>query len=56
MPEITDQPAPERNDRPHIADLVMVDMAERKKVDAYQEALDLMMHLRQAIEERRAGA
>lgn len=68
---IEDQPPPLHNDRPAIADLVLEDVAERKRigierygtplqahngrdalVDAYQEALDLVMYLRQAIEER----
>lgn len=69
--EIQDQPDPIKNDQPHIADLVIADMVERKAIgieryktalqpfngrdaliDAYQEALDLTMYLRQAIEER----
>jgi hypothetical protein len=73
MPDIADQPPPVPNDRPAIADLVIADMAERKRigterygtplqagngrdalVDAYQEALDLVVYLRQAIEERDA--
>lgn len=73
MSSIKDQPAPVPNDKPAIADLVIADMQERKRlgierygtplqahngrdalVDAYQEALDLTMYLRQAIEERDA--
>lgn len=65
------QPDPVLNELPHIVDLVMADMVERKRVgierygvalqahngrdalqDAYEEALDLTMYLRQAIEER----
>lgn len=68
---INDQPPPVPNDRIAIADLVINDMHERKRigierygmplqafngrdplVDAYQEALDLVMYLRQVIEER----
>ena len=68
---IQDQPAPVPNREPAIADLVIVDMQERKAVgiarygtplqanngrdalvDAYQEALDLVMYLRQVLEER----
>jgi hypothetical protein len=67
------QPAPQRNDRPCVQDLVMADIEARKVhgvkkygtllqpfngrdalVDAYQEALDLCMYLRQEIEERRS--
>lgn len=66
-----DQSTPISNNNPHIADLVIQDMAARKELgiqkygtalqpfngrdalmDAYQEALDLCMYLRQAIEER----
>jgi hypothetical protein len=73
--EIVDQPAPVPNERPAIADLVLADVAERKRlgverygvalqagngrdalVDGYQEALDLVMYLRQAIEERDQAA
>jgi hypothetical protein len=65
------QPDPTPTTGPHIADLVMADMAARKELgiqrygvalqagngrdalqDAYEEALDLTMYLRQAIEER----
>lgn len=75
MTEILDQPPPRPNDRLAIADLVIADMVERKRigierygtplqahngrdalVDAYQEALDLVVYLRAAIEERRAEA
>jgi len=71
MPE---QPPPIANNHPHIADLVIQDMANRKQlgierygtalqpfngrdalVDAYEEALDLCVYLRQAIEERNKG-
>lgn len=67
---IEDQPAPLPSDGPPIVDLVMADLAERKRVgierygmplranngrsalvDAYQEALDLCVYLRQVIEE-----
>jgi hypothetical protein len=66
-----DQPAPVRNDLPEVADLVLADMGERKRVgmqrygvplqphngrdalrDAYEEALDLCVYLRQAMFER----
>lgn len=68
---IEDQPPPLASDGPPIVDLVMADLAERKRVgierygmplrafngrnslvDAYQEALDLCVYLRQAIEEQ----
>jgi hypothetical protein len=67
------QPAPIRNDQPHVIDLVMCDLQARSEVgvqtygvrlqpfngrdalmDAYQEALNLCMCLRQALEERNA--
>lgn len=70
-PTVEDQPPPEPNDLPHVADLVLADIAERKRVgierygtplqprngrraliDAYQEALDLVLYLRQAIWEQ----
>lgn len=70
-----DQPPPTPNQRPAIQDLVIRDIAERKRVgvarygtplqgfngrdalmDAYQEALDLVQYLRQAIYERDALA
>ena len=66
-----DQPPPHPNANPAIQDLVMQDVAERKRlgierygtplqafngrdalVDAYQEALDLVQYLRQALYER----
>lgn len=66
-----EQPLPIPNHLPHIADLVLADMVERKQLgiqrygtplqahngrdallDAYQEALDLALYLRQAIYER----
>lgn len=69
---VQEQLPPKPNNREHIWDLVIQDMAQRdadgaKKygthlqafngrnplVDAYQEALDLVVYLRQAIEERR---
>ncbi len=69
--EIVDQPPPVPNDRTPIVDLVVEDLAERKRIgierygvplqahngrdaliDAYQEAMDLVIYLRQAIEER----
>jgi hypothetical protein len=68
---IADQPPPKSATGPAIQDLVMADVAERKRigierygtplqahngrdalVDAYQEALDLVQYLRQAIYER----
>lgn len=68
---ITDQPPPIPNSLPAIADLVIQDMVERKRIgierygvplqpfngrdaliDAYQEALDLAVYLRQLVEER----
>lgn len=71
MNAIADQPAPTPNNHPPIVDLVVADLAERKRVgierygvalqphngrdalvDAYQEAMDLTLYLRQAIEER----
>lgn len=71
MEATLEQQSPDANNHPHIADLVIQDMAERKQlgikrygtalqpfngrdalVDAYQEALDLCVYLRQAIEER----
>lgn len=71
---ITDQPPPIPNDKPAIADLVIQDMIERKRigierygvalqpfngrnalVDAYQEALDLAIYLRQLIEENKTS-
>lgn len=62
-----DQPPPQPNDGPHVADLVLADMQERKRIgrehyrvppgrdalrNAYEEALDLCVYLRQAIAER----
>lgn len=66
-----DQPLPTKNDSMDIQTLVMIDIAERRKVgierygtalqanngrdalrDAYEEAIDLCMYLRQMIEER----
>jgi hypothetical protein len=71
MSLVTEQPAPEPNDRPAAWDLVLADMRARDAegrrkygtplqpfngrdalVDAYQEALDLAVYLRQAIYER----
>lgn len=65
------EPMPVKNDRPHIQDLVVIDIGERKSqgiakygtalqgfngrdalTDAYQEALDLVQYLRQALYER----
>jgi hypothetical protein len=65
------QPKPKKNKNPHIVDLVVKDMKERKKqgiktygvalqafngrdalLDAYQEALDLAIYLKQEMEER----
>ncbi len=67
----SEQPKPVKNDNPHIVDLVVKDMKERKKqgiktygvalqafngrdalLDAYQEAMDLAIYLKQAMEER----
>jgi hypothetical protein len=67
----TPEQPPVKNARPHIQDLVMADIAERKVQgiakygtalqgfngrdalkDAYQEALDLVQYLRQALYER----
>jgi hypothetical protein len=64
-------PPPKKTDGPHIADLVLADILERKRIgmqrygtplqahngrnalrDAYEEALDLAMYLRQALEEQ----
>lgn len=66
-----EQPPPKKTDGVAIVDLVVADMAERKRLgierygtplqahngrdalrDAYEEAMDLVMYLRQAIEER----
>lgn len=66
------QPKPIKNKNPHIVDLVVKDMKERKKQgiktygvalqafngrdalqDAYEEALDLAIYLKQAMEERK---
>jgi hypothetical protein len=71
----SEQVEPVRSDRPHIADLVIQDVAARKALglqkygtplqahngrdallDACQEALDLCVYLRQAIEERGSGS
>lgn len=68
---MSDQPAPKKTDGAHIADLVLEDIRERKRIgiqrygtplqahngrnalrDAYEEALDLAMYLRQALEEQ----
>lgn len=68
---VTEQPAPQANDKPAVWDLVMADMKARDQegrrkygvplqphngrdvlVDAFQEALDLCVYLRQAIYER----
>lgn len=65
------EPAPIKNDKPAIWDLVMLDIIERDEygqekyntrlqpfngrdalIDAYQEALDLIVYLRQLIYER----
>ena len=67
----TDQPLPEKNDRPFIQDLVIADIEDRKALgirkygtllqsgngrdmllDAYQEALDLVIYLRGLLDER----
>lgn len=66
-----EQVEPIPNHLPHITDLVLADMGERKRLgiqrygtplqphngrdallDAYQEAMDLTLYLRQAIYER----
>ena len=66
-----EQPAPKSADGPAIVDLVVSDLAERKRLgverygmalqahngrdalrDAYEEAMDLCVYLRQVIEER----
>lgn len=71
--DVVDQPPPVPNERPAIADLVIADMVERKRVgterygtplqahngrdalvDLYQELLDAVVYVRQAIEERSA--
>lgn len=68
---VTEQPAPQANDKPAVWDLVIADMKARDAegrrkygvplqphngrdvlVDAFQEALDLCVYLRQAIYER----
>lgn len=68
------QPPPEKNDLPHVWDLVIKDMHERDQwaagkygthlqpfngrdalIDAYQEALDLSVYLRQAMYESHEG-
>lgn len=73
-PAVAEQPPPRRSRGPHVADLVIAGIAERKRlglvrygvplqpgnghdplVDAYQEAIDLALYLRQAIEERRSA-
>ena len=60
------QPPPTPNDKPAVWDLVLADMAERRRclapakpypskdglVGAYHAALDMVAFLRQAIEER----
>jgi hypothetical protein len=65
------EPAPVRNDRPAVWQIVIADMQQRDAtgrakygtplqpfngrdalVDAYQEALDLVVYMRQAIYER----
>lgn len=70
---VEDQPPPVPNAHPHVADVVIMDIRDRKQLgigrygvalqpfngrdaltDAYQEALDLCMYLRQAILERDA--
>lgn len=71
---VEDQPAPTKNERPAIWDLVIDDMRERDQVglrkygtrlqphngrdclvDAYQEALDMAVYLRQKIQEDRGA-
>lgn len=66
-----EQPLPSPNHLPHITDLLLKDVVERKQLgiqrygiplqphngrdallDAYQEAMDLALYLRQAIYER----
>jgi hypothetical protein len=53
--EIVDQPAPVPNERPAIADLVLADVAERKRLGVERYGV-LVMYLRQAIEERDQAA
>ena len=49
---VVDQPPPKPNDKPAVWDLVQPFNGRDALVDAFQEALDLCVYLRQAIYER----
>lgn len=44
MPEIVDQPPPEKSDRPQITDLVIVDLEERRRVGIERYGTPLQPH------------